>query len=200
MTIVGTLWQIAWGNPYTTPPEGAPRVLAEYFCPGHITQCPQEIRNFTYSLGGGYGLGVSHFEFARRLSQQSKASIRQKRLEARVEKKAPLFAEQFIAEAIQKKPEYYAGVTAPETERALHEHDERVAWLQQNANTLIVYAQEPEECKRRAEALRAEMAEIVRKAAERRAACSPVQAKTELPERQAHNDGVTQDLLFTLKH
>ncbi len=199
MTIVGTLWQIAWGNPYTTPPEGAPRVLAEYFCPGHVSQCPREISDFAYSLGGGYGLGVSHFEHHRRLSQESKASIRKKRLKDRVEKTAPLFAEQIIADEIAKKPEYFDGITAPETEQALHDSDERLASLQENANTLIVFAQEPEECKRQAEALRAEMAEIGRKAAERRAARSPVQATTEMPECQAHNDGITQDLLVTLE-
>lgn len=43
----------------------------------------------------------------RRVSPEGKASIRLKRLQARINKKYPLFAEQALKKAIDKKPDYF---------------------------------------------------------------------------------------------
>lgn len=43
----------------------------------------------------------------RKISSVGKSSIRKKRMEARIRKKDPLFAEEFIEKAIQAKPEYF---------------------------------------------------------------------------------------------
>jgi len=50
---------------------------------------------------------------SRQLSQESLASVRQKRLSRRIERQAPLLAEQLIADELAAKPDYYAGQTDP---------------------------------------------------------------------------------------
>jgi hypothetical protein len=153
--IIGTLHQIAWGNPYTEPPDGAPRVLAEFFTPGHATQTPASIRAFPHTLGGGYGLAVTHFTPPiRRQPPQILASIRQKRLRRRIERQAPMFADQLFAQELTRKPEYYQGLTDAHLEQARadeeHAYAARLAYLQAHALTLIVHAQEPPACGERA--------------------------------------------------
>ena len=174
--IVGTLFQIAWGNPYAEPPDGAPRVLAEYFAPGHMSAVPDAITAFPHSLGGGYGLAVTHFTPPiRRQAPQTLAGIRQKCLRRRIERKAPLFAQQFIDEALAAKPAYYLeGTTDPATEQARTDAETRyaarLASLQARSNQLIVYGSEPPAVTAAAEQLRAEMAEAGARAAQRRQA------------------------------
>jgi len=68
-------------------------------------------------------------------------------LERRVNKKFPLFAEQFVSEEIARKPDYYDGITDAEIQKR---HDDVIAaeWLRYLAlisrpDQVIVYADEP---------------------------------------------------------
>ncbi len=66
---------------------------------------------------GGLGTGWAHcvgfvMPPRRELPLASKQSIRRKRLKARLEKKYPLFADQFYDEALQARPEYYGAANA----------------------------------------------------------------------------------------
>lgn len=50
--------------------------------------------------------------------------IRRQRLERRIRKKYPLFADQFIRDELAKKPDYYAGITDPDLKAARSERIE----------------------------------------------------------------------------
>ena len=54
----GTLYTIEWLNKYTSPPNGAPIVLAEVFTLQR--QPPAEFERILFSLGGGYGKCIRH--------------------------------------------------------------------------------------------------------------------------------------------
>jgi len=112
---------VQWGNPYTHPPDGGLRVRVRVEVPYHDARTPKEVSARLEELGGP-GSGWAHCvsfveEEPRRLPLSSKQSIRRKRLWARLERKHPLFAEQFYEEALGAKPDYY-GVD-PETLRPL---------------------------------------------------------------------------------
>lgn len=157
----GRLFRVEWNNPYTEPPDGAPRILAEMFVPheaGAGSQTPAEIEAFPYSLGGGYGVRSSHVSPPPgQLSKESLATVRQKRIARRVNAKVPMFSEHFIQEEIARKPDYYQGVTDPDIE------GRRLARIQKESadykdyfsrpNQLVVFGREPEACRRRAEQL-----------------------------------------------
>jgi len=161
--IVGTLYSIAWGSPYTEPPDGAPRVLAEYFIPGHAVHPPEAIQTFPHTLGGGYGLSIAHLSPPiRRQSPEALASLRQKRLRRRLERQAPMFADQLYTQEVARKEAYYVkGITDANLEEAREQEEaayaERLAVLQARADRLIVYAAEPLACAERGRQLQEEM-------------------------------------------
>jgi hypothetical protein len=164
MNVIGTLFSYEWGNPYTQPPEGL-RVLAEIFVPGHCSQVPAELRALNVTLGGGYSLTITHIgEPPKRLGQAALASVRRKRLERRVRAKAPMFADQFIAQELEKKPEYYNGITDEQLQQArdqvIEQERARNEELFSRPNQLIIYGQEPAACKERAARFRAELKPI----------------------------------------
>ena len=108
---MASLWALSWHSPYTEPPDGKPRDLAAVMLAdtnGHRAPCPQWLLDL-HKPGDGYSIYYSFLpdKPARRLSDEAKFSIRRKRLEARIRKKYPLFAESMIADAIQRKPDYY---------------------------------------------------------------------------------------------
>jgi hypothetical protein len=105
---------IKWGNPYTNPPEGMRRELISITCMQESTRdIPPELLKVLETdarPGSGWALCVGIDEDARpkrRLSPQAKASVRRKSLERRVRKKAPLFADQIIADEIAANPDYF---------------------------------------------------------------------------------------------
>jgi hypothetical protein len=172
MDKTGTLFTIAWLG-HTDPPEGAPRILCEYFQLGKRNGLPVELANFPVSLGGGYMITSQHVskpgvEF----SVEALASIRKKRIARKITAKVPLFADHFIDEQISRNPDYFAGITDAKlkaaSDRAHEQEAKRYSELMARPNVLVVYAQEPEACRQRAARLRAEMDEVKRKAAERR--------------------------------
>jgi hypothetical protein len=111
--IDGFLYTVAWNNPYTDPPNGK-RVLAEMFVLRQNrdgSRTPPEIQAYrdTYGPpGSGYGIHIQHVgPPTKPKPPEVRASIRQKRLAARMQAKVPLFAEQFIADELDAKPDYY---------------------------------------------------------------------------------------------
>lgn len=111
-TLIGYVWMIQWHSPYTEPPDGKPRVLGRWFYPyahpsRHIV--PPEIEAL-HTIGDGYTLyGQAVEEPPKPETPEKKAHRRQARLRTRMTAKYPLFADQMIDDALQQKPDYYAG-------------------------------------------------------------------------------------------
>lgn len=105
----GRLYQIRFNNPYRTPPDDLPRVLAEMYvlsedCAGG--RLPPEIAG--YPCPPGYSVHITHIgEPIVSRPPDVRARIRRQRLAARNARKAPLFAEIFTEEEIAHKPHYY---------------------------------------------------------------------------------------------
>ncbi len=101
---------LAWRNPYTTPP--GPRVLAAVLCDA-AHPVPEAILS-QWVAGSGYSIGWECVEQRpiRRWSQAAKARVRQGNLRKRLQKKFPLFAEDFIAAELAARPEYYEAADA----------------------------------------------------------------------------------------
>lgn len=145
MATIGVLIQLAWTNPYREPPNGL-HVLAEVFRSNNTLnsrEVPQEFCNL-HKLGDGYGNSFTFLSCTvKKLPKETLSSIRKKRLIRRMEKKYPLFAEQFIQEEISLKQDYYAGETRADLEAnrdALNklEH-ERIEFLTQHIGKVIIY-------------------------------------------------------------
>ena len=174
MSIIGSLWSIAWRNPYDPPPSGL-EVLARIFVPGHSTRAPEALKAIKYSLGGGYGVTwCAMTEPMRQRSPEVLASMRRKRLARRMNAKAPLFADFFVEQELARKPEYYAGVTDAHLEAQRQEALEADRQVLDRAlahpNELVVFGDEPPECKARAEQLRADIERSIAVARLKRAA------------------------------
>lgn len=121
---------VSWANPYTEPPDAQPRRLTETVLPprdgGGCPPLPPEIQQawqeanaaFVATLPDGstpihpwcISVGVETTE-PRRLSEAAKHRIRRRRLEKRVLKRYPLFAEAFFREELTRKPEYFGLTT-----------------------------------------------------------------------------------------
>lgn len=109
---------VQWANPHTDPPDGREHVQLRVVVTYTDRCTPQEIAQKIDELGG-LGSGWAHYisfieEEPRRLSLASKQSLRRKRLKSRLEKKHPLFADQFYEEALAEKPEYYGATRSTE--------------------------------------------------------------------------------------
>ncbi|MBI5841455.1 MAG: hypothetical protein HZB19_15260 [Chloroflexi bacterium] len=160
----GWLHSVEWSNSHTNPPAEAPRILAEVFTLEKDT--PIEFQNFSYSLGGGYSKTIRYVAEAsgKELSKEVLASVRKKRLVRRVKAKVPMFADFFIEQEIQRKAEYYDGITDGGLQQAREEvlaHElERFEFFKANVNKVFIYADEPNECKEKAARLRVEMLAI----------------------------------------
>lgn len=149
---LGFLWQIVWFNPSTDPPVGQPRLLAEVYVPCDYpgqgaSKRPGDLMAL-HKPGSNYVVTIrAIMPASRQLSQESLASIRQKRLSRRMERQAPLLAAQLIADELTAKPDYYAGITDPTIEAARSavldaEESERKRLLA-NPGRLFVYASIP---------------------------------------------------------
>ena len=141
--VLGHLYRIEWSNPYTEPPAGQPRILAEiYVTSPRAALVPPELAAM-HRIGSGYGISI------RAISQppverspEAKAATRRRLLQRRIVNRYPLLADDMIADAIAQKPDYYLDGTsdrdAAKTARIADELDE-IARLTANANRLIVY-------------------------------------------------------------
>lgn len=101
---------LAWRMGPKPPPEGMPRVLKAVLCdtahpvPGEIHAAWLEM-----GPGSGWSIGWEMIEQrpVKRWSPAAKAKVRQGNLRKRIEKKFPLFADQFIAAELAARPDYY---------------------------------------------------------------------------------------------
>lgn len=102
-------WSIRWGHPGTEPPCGGSRVKAAVLVP-RGTKCPPDLLAQKIP-GDGWALSweLISQKPIRRWSKEAKARVRQQNLRRRMEKKFPLFAEDFIAAEIAGRPDYFAG-------------------------------------------------------------------------------------------
>jgi hypothetical protein len=101
------LYSLAWTNPHTQP--SGPRVLhAVLVTRGE--KCPQEILDL-WSPGCGYAVTwkLVTQRPIRRWSKEARRRVRRKNLERRMTAKFPLFAVVFIAQELEKRPQYYEG-------------------------------------------------------------------------------------------
>jgi hypothetical protein len=137
MTHVGFHYQIRWNNPYTEPPEGKLRVIAEMY--ETIEQRKQRMMNGEgffperlaelCELGSGYGCHINAVCTPhRKLPKETLAEVRKKRIKRRMQAKYPMLADILVTEEMERKPEYYAGETDPEIlamqDEAIQEEEE----------------------------------------------------------------------------
>ena len=105
---------IEWNNPYTQPPSGLPRVLRSA-CPLPGPGNEEYLKRFFGNLKSKYPPGyvicwTPPFKPIKMLSGSSLAKMRRSRMENRIRKKAPLFADQLIKAELKKRPEYYCPI------------------------------------------------------------------------------------------
>lgn len=107
--------RLFWGNPCTSPPNGMPRTVIAILC-DRPHPIPVEITSISgpgsdYAPGTGWAIGWERIDQRpiRRWSQEARARVRQRNLRRKIDKKFPLFAEDFIAEELARRQQYYAG-------------------------------------------------------------------------------------------
>lgn len=103
-------FELAWHSPYTSPPNGQPRVLLSITREVESSaNLPAEIRALA-DPGNGYAIHIHVTpKPARRISQEGRASVRRKSLARRIERKWPLFATQVTEEELAARPDYFDG-------------------------------------------------------------------------------------------
>lgn len=126
--ILGFLHRLEWYSPYTNPPDGEERVLAEVFMAANeegCRQCPREIEDLYLELRRRKNGSTGYSHTIRALSAPVKsrdpeflARIRVNRMEKRMRERFPLFAEEYIREELRKNGAYYEGITDPAIEEA----------------------------------------------------------------------------------
>ena len=106
--------RLFWANPRTEPPHGQHRIKMAILCdnphpiPAEIQERMQED---DCKPGSGWSVGWECIEQRpiKRWSPEARARVRQGNLRRRMEKKYPLFAEDFIAAEMASRPQYFAG-------------------------------------------------------------------------------------------
>ena len=112
-------WSIRWSNPYTKPPDGQPEVLLSVTrAAASGADTPREISE-AYRIGTGYAIFCCLAEPPvpkRRLSPAAKQKLRRARLRRRLDKRAPLYADELYAEELRAHPDYYGTDEAHEAD------------------------------------------------------------------------------------
>lgn len=106
-----SILSVYWTNPHTSPPGDGERIL--WSCTVLDRRAENEILAAhapAVPLGGGYGHGITiPIAPGRKLSAETKAKIRRRNLRRRIERQAPLFADEFFAAEIERRPDYFDG-------------------------------------------------------------------------------------------
>ena len=107
--------RLFWGNPFTSPPDGRPRIVKAILCDKPYP-IPSEIQEMSgpgsdFAPGTGWTIGWECIEQhpVKRWSTKAKARVRKLNLQRRIEKRFPLFAADFIATELARRPRYFAG-------------------------------------------------------------------------------------------
>lgn len=136
------VYALQWANPYTEPTDGRPRVLAEVSTTTRV--CPAALQAL-WRPGSGYVITIRHIpKPVRERAPEAKAADRQRRLRRRMEKRYPLFAEEFTAQKIAAVPTYYLdGQSDGDAERRRVLDDESAYWERMSAavGELFVYGE-----------------------------------------------------------
>ncbi len=108
----GLMWRysLRWGLPHTPCP-GAFELAAAEVLPGD--PCPEAVEAL-WKPGAGYVISIDFQQpegAMRRWSKEAKARVRQRNLAARLQRQAPLFADELFARETARRPAYYAGET-----------------------------------------------------------------------------------------
>lgn len=110
------VWRVGWGSPWTEPPAGWPRVLAEALEPDWESsdkKIPEDLDALSWQHRG-YTIFCAMYESeprdaSRRWSPERKARTRRQRLEKRLKARYPLFWRQYYDEELARRSLYYEG-------------------------------------------------------------------------------------------
>lgn len=109
MAAASLFWRysVRWGLPHKPCP-GAFELAAAEVPAG--SPCPEAVRAH-WKPGTGYAVCLDFPQAApvRRWSEDRKAAARKRNLTRRVERAAPLFADELIARELAARPDYFAG-------------------------------------------------------------------------------------------
>ena len=136
MTHVGFHYTIQWASPYSDPPGGLPKIMAEMYETLDQREHRREIGEYgngvppsfsaLHKIGDGYCVCITSVSTpSKPYSQKTLASVRLKRITRRLSKKYPLIADELIADEIKKKPEYFSGIT---DEKIKANYDKAIEW------------------------------------------------------------------------
>lgn len=101
-------YTVTWRNPYKPRPAGLPKILCSSPFEEELT-LPWIIASNWGINAWAIGIYFEHPKPKRKMDEEKRASMRRKRMQARVEKTAPLFADEFEKKELQQRPEYFAG-------------------------------------------------------------------------------------------
>jgi hypothetical protein len=143
MTHVGFRYTVEWYTQYSEPPAGMPRVKAETFetiehrdarMAEGGQSVPPEIEAL-HTIGDHYAVTIQAvWTPSKQLPAATLAGIRKKRIQRRIEKKYPMFAEQFVEKAVSDNPSYFAGQTRADLQEA---HDAEIVREQEFYNRYL---------------------------------------------------------------
>jgi hypothetical protein len=145
--LVGHIWFLKWYTPYTPEDQipGGKRVLAAIFVPcayvGSGARRPDILDRITYPEH--FNVCVKPLETPmKQQSREQKIAHRKRNLKRRIEKKYPLFADEFIQDELERKKEYFDGYHPGDAERELMFREERETYetFTSNPNHLFVYS------------------------------------------------------------
>lgn len=99
---------LTWFNPGKKRPNELPQFLAISPFEEELTLPSVIVSNWTLN---GYAIGIFFLDMKtnRKMDQEKRASIRKKRMHTRIEKTAPLFAEEFEKKELEQRADYFAG-------------------------------------------------------------------------------------------
>lgn len=101
-------YTVTWRNPYKPRPAGLPKILCSSPFEEELT-LPWIIASNWGINAWAIGIYFEHPKPKRKMDEEKRASMRRKRMQTRVEKTAPLFADEFEKKELQQRPEYFAG-------------------------------------------------------------------------------------------
>ncbi len=107
--MTASLWRysLRWSLPHL--PCSGTRELASAEVPAG-SPCPPSVASL-WMPGAGYAISIDFPPPGpiRRWSDERKAAARRRNLERRVQRKAPLFADELIGRELEARPDYFAG-------------------------------------------------------------------------------------------
>lgn len=101
-------YTVTWRSPYKPRPAGLPKILCSSPFEEELT-LPWIIASNWGINAWAIGIYFEHPKPKRKMDEEKRASMRRKRMQTRVEKTAPLFADEFEKKELQQRPEYFAG-------------------------------------------------------------------------------------------